>query len=158
MSLQLPSSSRRDFSFRANRARARPHHFRAPEVLALPATLREQADALRIIIQYLQGFCTTRLYPKFHKTASCSLVQVGWGRTYTGGFPLRSQFVNADDTQKTLQQYAKDLGTKPPYHPLGLVPMHLCNVILTVEPCVNLHYSQCYHFSKETSRTLEQGG
>ena len=144
-----------------NRSRARPHHFRDPQVLALPIklrSLREQADAIRIIIQYLQGFCHTRLYPKFHKTAASSLVQVGWGRTYTGGFPLRPQFSNSEATQKTLQQYAKDLGTKPPYHPLGMVPMQLCHVILTVETTINLDYSQCYHFRKKLREVWNKGG
>ena len=144
-----------------NRSRARPHHFQAPEVLALPAklrSLREQADALRILIQYLQGFCHTQLYPKFHKTAASSLVQVGWGRTYTGGFPLRPQFINSDATQKTLQQYAKDLGIKPPYHPLGLVPMQLCHVTLVVDTVVNLDYSQCYHFRKKLREVWNKGG
>ena len=68
--------------------------------------LREQADAIRIIIQYLQGFCSTKLYPKFHKTASSSLVQVGWGRTYTGGFPLRPQFIN---TQMILRRRCNNM-------------------------------------------------
>ena len=144
-----------------DRSRERPHHFQDPKVLALPSklrSLREQADALRIIIQYLQGFCSTRLYPKFHKTASNSLVQVGWGRTYTGGFPLRPQFINSDDTQKTLQKYAKDLGIKPPYHPLGLVPMELCHVRITVAPTTNLDYSQCYHFRKKLREVWNRGG
>ena len=144
-----------------NRSRARPHHFLDPKVLALPSklrSLREQADAIRIIIQYLQGFCHTRLYPKFHKTASSSLVQVGWGRTYTGGFPLRPQFANSEATQKTLQQYAQDLGIKPPFHPLGLVPMQLSQVVLKADAVINLDYSQCYHFRKKLREVWNKGG
>ena len=144
-----------------DKSRARPHHFQDPKVLALPTklrSLREQADAIRIIIQYLQGFCSTRLHPKFHKTASSSLVQVGWGRTYTGGFPLRPQFINSDDTQKTLQKYATNLGIKPPFHPLGLVPMDLCHVRITVPPMENLDYSQCYHFRKKLREVWNRGG
>lgn len=144
-----------------DRSRARPHHFQDPKVLALPTklrSLREQADALRIIIQYLQGFCSTRIYPKFHKTASNSLVQIGWGRTYTGGFPLRPQYVNSDATQKTLQLYAKNLGIKPPYHPLGMVPMDHCQVCITTDPVKNLDYSQCYHFRKKLRAVWNKGG
>ena len=86
-----------------NRSRARPHHYQDPKVLALPAklrSLREQADALRIIIQCLQGFSSVPLYPNFHKTALNSLVQVGWGRTYTEGFPLRPEIANSDMPKK----------------------------------------------------------
>lgn len=133
---------------------ARPYHFQDPKVLALPTklrSLREQADALRIIIQYLQGFSSVPLYPKFHKTASSSLVQVGWGRTFAARFSLRPELVNSEDVQKTLQLYASNLGIKPPYHPLGMVPMKFCKIFISVEATVNLDHSQCYHFRKKTS-------
>ena len=76
-------------------------------------------------------------------------MQVGWGRTYTGGFPLRPQMINSEATQKNNQLYAQNLGIKPPYHPLGMVPMEPCHVLLTTAPVKNLDYSQCYHFRKK---------
>lgn len=143
-----------------NRSRARPHHFQDPKVLALPQklrSLREQADALRVFIQYLQGFSATPLYPKFHKAASSSLVQVGWGHTYTGGFPLRPEIHNSNTVQKTLQLYAQLLGTKPPFHPLGMVPMDHVEIVLTTEMGGNLEYSQRYHFRKKLRDAWNKG-
>ena len=110
----------------ADNQRAQPFHWQDARVLALPIpkrSLREQAEAFRTIVLYLQGYTSTPLLPHYSKQGSRSLAQIGWGRQYTGGFPLRPELPNSPAVQKTLLQYTTDLHCKPPYHPDGLVPM-----------------------------------
>lgn len=68
-----------------------------------------------------------------------------------------TKICNSQAVQKTLQLYAQNLGTKQPYHPLGLVPMDHCQMSLQVEPTVNLEYSQCYHFRKKLRDLWNKG-
>lgn len=80
--LQFPTWIRPDVN-----SRARPFHWQDPQVLALPIpkrSLREQAEAFRTIVLYLQGYSHTPLLPTYSKTGSSSLTQTGWGRSYTG--------------------------------------------------------------------------
>lgn len=83
--------------------RAQPVHWQDPRALALPIhrrSLREQAEAFRTIVLYLQGYTTTPLVPQYSKTGSLSLTRVGWGRSYTGGFALRPEMPNSKAVQK----------------------------------------------------------
>ena len=126
--LQFPTWVRPD-----SNSRARPLHWQDPKVLALPIpkrSLREQSEAFRAIVLYLQGYSDSPIVPAYAKTGSISLAQIGWGRAYTGGFALRPELPNAKAVQRTLMRYAEDLHCKPPYHPDGLVPNAICSCLL----------------------------
>ena len=65
--------------------RAQPFPWQDPRVLALPITrrsLREQAEAFRTIVLYLQKYSSSPILPAHSKTGSISLTQIGWGRSY----------------------------------------------------------------------------
>lgn len=64
--LQFPTWLRFD-----HHKRTQPLHWQDPRVLALPVTkrsLREQAEAFRTIVLYLQGYSDIPLLPNFTKT------------------------------------------------------------------------------------------
>ena len=131
--------------------RAQPVHWQDPRVLALPAhrrSLREQAEAFRTIALYLQNYSSTPLSPVYSKKGSLSLTQVGWGRAYTGGFPLRPDFPNPVAVQRTLIRYAADLNCKPPYHPDGLVPMNYIRPIFPVVDAIPLTFEQRFLYRR----------
>lgn len=96
--------------------RAQPFPWQDSRVLALPIpkrSLREQSEAFRTIVLYLQGYSNGPIVPHYAKTGSTSLAQTGWGRAYTGGFALRPELPNSKAVQKTLMRYAEDLHSKP---------------------------------------------
>ena len=76
---------------------------------------------------------------------------------YRGETPLRPEISNSQAVQKTLQLYAENLGTNPPFHPLGMVIMNHVNVLLTTQMGGNLDYSQCYHFRKKLRELWNKG-
>ena len=108
-------------------------------------SIREQAEAFRTIALYLQNYASSPVLPVYSKTGSISLTQIGWGRSYTGGFALRPVFLNAGAVQRTLAKYVEDLHCKPPFHPDGLVPMRFVSPSFhAVEP-VTLTFEQRFH-------------
>ena len=134
-----------------NSPTAQPLHWQDPRVLALPIpkrALREQAEAFRTIVLYLQSYTSTPLLPKYTKTGSISLTQIGWGGSYTGGFALRPQMPNAGAVQRTLIQYADDLHCNPPYHPDGLIPMRFMVPSIPVVEAVSLTFHQRFLYRR----------
>ena len=141
--------------------KAQPVHWQDPRVLALPIpkrALREQAEAFRTIALYLQSYTSTPLLPKYTKTGSISLTQVGWGRSYTGGFALRPQMPNAGAVQRTLIQYAADLHCKPPYHPDGLIPMRFIVPSLPVVEAISLTFHQRFLYRRNLRKIWNREG
>lgn len=80
--------------------------------------------------------------PKFSKIGSVSLTQIGWGRSYTGGVPLRPEIPNAGLVQRTIARYTEDLRCKPPFHPDGLIPMQHVSPIFPVPEATDLTFEQ----------------
>ena len=141
--------------------RAQPVHWQDPRVLALPIpkrALREQAEAFRTIVIYLQSYTSTPLLPTYSKTGSISLTQVGWGRSYTGGFALRPQMPNAGAVQRTLIQYAADLHCKPPYHPDGLIPMRFIVPSIPVVDAISLTFHQRFLYRRNLRKSWNRNG
>ena len=154
--LQFPTWIRKD-----GQARAQPVHWQDPAVLALPITrrsLREQAEAFRTIVIYLQGYATTPLVPKYSKTGSSSLAQVGWGRSYTGGFASRPEIPNSGAVQQTLVLYADNLHCKPPYHPDGLVPMRYAKAYFPTVPAQPLTFEQKFKYRRNLRKVWNKNG
>ena len=144
--LQLPTWVRLE-----NQKRAQPLHWQDPRVLALPAnrrSLREQAEAFRTIVLYLQHYASTPLIPTYSKKGSLSLTRVGWGRAYTGGFRYRPEIPKSKEVQRTLLRYALDLHCKPPYHPDGIIPMHHVQPTLQVVDAIPLSFEQRFLYRR----------
>ena len=142
-------------------ARAQPVHWQDPCVLALPITrrsLREQAEAFRTIVLYLQGYADTPLVPKYSKTGSLSLTQVGWGRSYTGGFASRPELPNCGAVQRTLVLYTEHLHCKPPYHPDGLVPMRHAVTHFPIVPAQSLTFEQKFKYRRNLRKVWNKNG
>ena len=145
----------------AYNSRAQPVHWQDPSVLALPITrrsLREQAEAFRTIVLYLQGYADTPLIPKYSKTGSLSLTQVGWGRSYTGGFASRPELPNSSAVQRTLVLYAENLHCKPPYHPDGLVPMRHAVTHFPIVPAQPLTFEQKFKYRRNLRKVWNTNG
>ena len=141
--------------------RSQPLHWQDPRVLALPTikrSLREQAEAFRTIVLYLQGYSDTPLLPKFTKTGSISLTQIGWGRSFTGGMPLRPEIPNSDLVQRTISRYVEDLQCKPPFHPDGLIPMRHASPIFAVPPATELTFHQRFLYRRKLREAWHRGG
>ena len=141
--------------------RSQPLHWQDPRVLALPTikrSLREQAEAFRTIVLYLQGYSDTPLLPKFTKTGSISLTQIGWGRSFTGGMPLRPEIPNSDLVQRTISRYVEDLQCKPPFHPDGMIPMRHASPIFAVPPATELTFHQRFLYRRKLRETWHRGG
>ena len=154
--LQFPTWVRLDTS-----TRAKPLHWQDPRVLALPVprrSLREQAEAFRTIVLYLQGYSSTPLLPAYSKTGSLSLTKVGWGRSYTGGFPLRPEIPNAGAVQRTLLKYAENLHCRPPYHPDGLVPMQFVQTHFPAADAINLTFHQSFLYRRNLRKAWHRRG
>ena len=145
----------------ADNQRAQPFHWQDARVLALPIpkrSLRAQAEAFRTIVLYLQGYTSTPLLPHYSKQGSRSLAQIGWGRQYTGGFPLRPELPNSPAVQKTLLQYTTDLHCKPPYHPDGLVPMGHVAPIFTTDVAAPLTFHQAFLYRRNLRKVWNKHG
>lgn len=141
--------------------KAQPAHWQDPRVLALPAhrrSLREQAEAFRTIVLYLQKYADSPLLPAYSKTGSLSLTYVGWGRAYTGGFPLRPEIPNSAAVQRSLTRYAADLHCKPPYHPDGLVPMYHTQPIFHVIDAIPLTFEQRFLYRRYLRQCWNRDG
>ena len=144
-----------------NSTRAQPIHWQDPRVLALPVprrSLREQAEAFRTIVLYLQGYSSTALLPTYSKTGSLSLTKIGWGRSYTGGFPLRPEIPNAGAVQRTLLKYAENLQCRPPYHPDGLVPMQYVQTHFPAVDAINLTFHQSFLYRRNLRKAWHRRG
>ena len=131
--------------------RAQPVHWQDPRVMALPPhrrSLREQAEAFRTIVLYLQNYASTPLMPTYSKKGSLSLTKVGWGRAYTGGFRLRPEIPNSTAVQRTMIRYAEDLHCKPPYHPDGVIPMNHVHPTLAVVDAIPLTFEQRFLYRR----------
>ena len=131
--------------------RAQPVHWQDPRVMALPPhrrSLREQAEAFRTIVLYLQNYASTPLMPTYSKKGSLSLTKVGWGRAYTGGFRLRPEIPNSTAVQRTMIRYAEDLHCKPPYHPDGVIPMNHVHPTLAVVDATPLTFEQRFLYRR----------
>ena len=77
-----------------------------------------------------------------------SLIEVGWGRAYTGGFPLRPEVPNSTAVQRSLIRYAEDLHCKPPYHPDGLVSMTHIHPTFPVVDAIPLTFEQRFLYRR----------
>ena len=141
--------------------KAQPLHWQDPRVLALPIhrrSLREQAEAFRTIVLYLQKYADGPLLPAYSKTGSLSLTYIGWGRAYTGGFPLRPEIPNSAAVQRSLIRYAADLHCKPPYHPDGLVPMSHVQPIFPAIDAIPLTFEQRFLYRRYLRQCWHRNG
>ena len=96
--------------------------------------------------------------PKYSKTGSLSLTQIGWGRSYTGGFALRPEIPNSGAVQRTLIKYAADLHCTPPYHPDGLVPMHHTVPDFAATDAVSLTFEKCFLYRRNLRKVWNRQG
>ena len=106
----------------------------------------------------MQGYSSTPPLPKYSRTGSISLTQIGWGRSYTGGFALRPQIANAGAVQRTLARYADDLHCKPPYHPDGLIPMRFVTPSIPAVEAIPLTFEQRFLYRRNLRKKWNRHG